>query len=93
MLEKFNTEIAKNRARKALILLISLILILALFRLLHYHQNQRKIISEYKKIQSAQSQTRKALQVMMKVSTSEYEILQMLYNGETYRSIAKLRYV
>ena len=53
----------------------------------------KKIISEYKKIQSAQSQTRKALQVMMKVSTSEYEILQMLYNGETYRSIAKLRYV
>ncbi len=48
MLEKFNTEIAKNRVRKALILLISLILILALFRLLHYHQSQRKIISEYK---------------------------------------------
>lgn len=48
MLEKFNTEIAKNRTRKALILLISLILILALFRLLHYHQSQRKIISEYK---------------------------------------------
>ena len=48
MLEKFNTEIMKERARKALILLVSLVLILALFRLLHYHQSQRKIISEYK---------------------------------------------
>ncbi|MBF1064293.1 MAG: copper amine oxidase, partial [Peptostreptococcus sp.] len=48
MLEKFNTEIMKERARKALILLVSLVLILALFRLLHYHQSQRRIISEYK---------------------------------------------
>lgn len=48
MFENMNMEIVKNRARKALILIVSLLLIIALFRLLHYHQSQRKIIADYK---------------------------------------------
>jgi len=53
----------------------------------------QKIMREYRRIQSTHSHMRNTLQVMMKVSTAEYEILRLIYDGHSYRSIAKLRCV
>ena len=53
----------------------------------------RKIINEYQRIHSNQTLLRDALQVMMMISTTEYEILRLAYYGYTYRNIAQMRYV
>ena len=53
----------------------------------------QKIISEYKRIQSTHTKMRDALQVMMLISATEYEILKLVYYGYTYKNIAKLRFV
>ena len=56
-------------------------------------EDARKIINEYQRIQSSQSMIRDTLQVMMMISTTEYEILRLVYFGYTYHNIAKMRFV
>ncbi|MCL2069188.1 MAG: response regulator transcription factor, partial [Oscillospiraceae bacterium] len=53
----------------------------------------QKIVGEYKRIQSTHSQMKDTLQMMMKISTAEYEILRMIYDGHSYKNIAGLRCV
>lgn len=48
MFKNLKIEIDKTIVRKTLILLVSLILILGLFMMLHYHQKQRSRIRDYK---------------------------------------------
>lgn len=53
----------------------------------------QRLVREYQRIQSSQSRMRDALQVMLMISTTEYEVLKLIYHGYTYKNIAQLRYV
>jgi DNA-binding NarL/FixJ family response regulator len=52
-----------------------------------------KIMEESKRIQEKQSKLKEVLKVMMKISNTEYEIIQMVFNGYPYREIAEQRLV
>lgn len=62
-------------------------------RLLLRPEVAHKIINEYHRIKETHVRMKETLQVMMMISTTEYEILQMVYNGYTYKNIAEKRYV
>lgn len=53
----------------------------------------QRLVKEYQRIQSSQIRMRDALQVMLMISTTEYEVLKLIYHGYTYKAIAQQRYV
>ncbi len=53
----------------------------------------QKLIREYRRLSANQSQVQEALQVMMMLSAAEYEILKLVNDGCSYRTIAQLRFV
>lgn len=53
----------------------------------------QKILTEYQRVQESQARMKETLQIVMKISTAEYEILKMVYDGYTYKNIAKQRFV
>jgi len=53
----------------------------------------RKIVAEYQRLRGAQSRMRDALQVMMMISTTEYEVLKLVHQGYSYKAIAEMRFV
>jgi DNA-binding NarL/FixJ family response regulator len=52
-----------------------------------------KIISESKRISEKQSKMKDVLKVMMKISNTEYEIIRLVFDGNSYRQIAEERFV
>jgi len=56
-------------------------------------QVARKIIGEYRRLKANQSNVQKALEIMMRLSAAEYEILKLVNDGYSYVAIANLRYV
>ena len=52
-----------------------------------------KIMGEYMRIQKQQNKMKEVLHVMMKITNTEYEILMLVYNGYSYKSIAQRRCV
>ncbi len=56
-------------------------------------QVAKKFIREYQRLQANQSQVQEALQVMLLLSTAEYEVLRLVNDGYSYRDIARLRFV
>lgn len=53
----------------------------------------QKILKEFSKVKSYQNSMLYVVNMLSKLSTSEYEILRDIYNGDTYRMIAKKRCV
>lgn len=53
----------------------------------------KKIMNEYQRLKENQRHVRETLQIMMMISTTEYEILRMVYNGDSYKKIAQKRFV
>jgi DNA-binding NarL/FixJ family response regulator len=53
----------------------------------------KKLMDTYRQAEEHQVQLMQTLQIMLKINTTEYEILKMIYNGYTYSKIAELRYV
>ena len=53
----------------------------------------QKILKEFSKVKSYQNSMLYVVNMLSKLSASEYEILRDIYNGESYRTIAKKRYV
>jgi len=62
-------------------------------RLLLRPEVGKKLIDEYQKIQENEARVRETMQVMLRINTTEYEILKMAYMGMSYRQIAQQRYV
>jgi len=56
-------------------------------------QVAKKFIQEYRRLQANQSQVQEALQVMLLLSTAEYEVLRLVNDGYSYRDIARQRFV
>ena len=52
-----------------------------------------RLIREYQQMSSMEARYRETMQVMLRISTTEYEILKMAYSGLSYRQIAEERYV
>lgn len=58
------------------------------------HPEVAKIITQHaRKIADAQKSMMFLVNIMTKLSKSEFEVLKMVYNGDTYKTIAKKRYV
>lgn len=53
----------------------------------------KKIMNEYQRLKENQIYVRETLHIMMMISTTEYEILRMVYNGDSYKKIAQKRFV
>ena len=62
-------------------------------RLLLRPEVGRRLFDEYQKIQENQVRMKETMRVMLMISTTEYEILKLAYQGMTYRQIAHQRFV
>ena len=56
-------------------------------------EDARKIISEYQRTSQAQNHIRETLRIMMLISPTEYEVLRLVYQGYSYKMIARMRSV
>jgi DNA-binding NarL/FixJ family response regulator len=52
-----------------------------------------KIMEESRRISEKQNKMKEVLKVMMMISNTEFEIIRMAFNGNTYREIAEKRFV
>jgi DNA-binding NarL/FixJ family response regulator len=52
-----------------------------------------KIMTEIQSVKEERGKMKEVLKVMLKISNTEFEIINMAYNGHTYRSIAEHRFV
>lgn len=62
-------------------------------RLLLRPEVGKRLIEEYQQIQENQVRMKETMQIMLKINTTEYEILKLAYRGMTYKQIAQQRYV
>ncbi len=53
----------------------------------------KKIVDEYNKLREQKEKLLYALTILTKLTNSEFEVLKSIYEGNTYRNIAKSRFV
>ena len=56
-------------------------------------ETAQKIIGEYQRLKDNEQKQKRALEVMMKISTVEYEILRLINQGYSYKDMAEFRNV
>ena len=52
-----------------------------------------KIVSEFQRIKNEQASLLDILDILTKMTNSEFEVLCCIYNGDSYREVAKTRFV
>ena len=52
-----------------------------------------KIVSEFQRIKKEQANLLDILDILTKMTNSEFEVLCCIYNGDSYREVAKTRFV
>ena len=62
-------------------------------RLLLRPEVGKKLIDVYQQIQENQVRMKETMQVMLRINTTEYDILKLACQGMTYRQIAQQRFV
>ena len=62
-------------------------------RLLLRPEVGQRLIQEYQRVQNQENRMKETMQVMLKINTTEYEILRMACAGMSYKQMARERYV
>lgn len=62
-------------------------------RLLLRPEVGQRLIQEYQRVQNQENRMKETMQVMLKINTTEYEILSMACAGMSYKQMARERYV
>lgn len=62
-------------------------------RLLLRPEVGQRLIQEYQRVQNQENRMKETMQVMLKINTTEYEILCMACAGMSYKQMARERYV
>lgn len=62
-------------------------------RLLLRPEVGQRLIQEYQRVQNQENRMKETMQVMLKINTTEYEILRMACVGMSYKQMARERYV